>query len=425
MQEAPGLLELLAMNLGPRLNQALLGLRQTTRDALDRVDREHRFRILIHRVEVRPMVRRPNLHEHANDDPEKPRQLWHVVTLHRPRWFQSGVWHNVAASAAALKFRQQYTCNITQRIISCDSTQDQPRDWVLALVCGLPTAEWRNRRVAVVRAFVDDSGSGGDSRYYVLAGFVATIPTWCAFTDAWQEVLDQKPKLGYFKMAEANALNGQFGGWAERQRNIRVNDLITVIENHDLYEASTVVAQADYDEVLKPFLKDSAYNNPYLFAFGDLVNLFASSEMHYRHAIRDVPSNQIVVISENKSITSGGPPQKVDFVFDEQKNIERQARHFYDLFKDVPPYKDRIENIDYGDDKKFLPLQAADLTAWQHRRRLCAVVEGTRPEYERLHKNPLRFHPRRMIDRSDLLKRREAIERIVAGLQKRDQERAK
>jgi hypothetical protein len=41
-------------------------------------------------VEVGPMVRRPHFHEHANDDPEEPRQLWHVVTLHRPGWFQTG-----------------------------------------------------------------------------------------------------------------------------------------------------------------------------------------------------------------------------------------------------------------------------------------------------------------------------------------------
>lgn len=59
-------------------------------------------------------------------------------------------------------------------------------------------------------AFVDDSGSGGDSPYYVLAGYSADEATWRAFWGDWQGVLDLSPKLDYFKMSEAESLKGQF-----------------------------------------------------------------------------------------------------------------------------------------------------------------------------------------------------------------------
>jgi hypothetical protein len=54
-------------------------------------------------------------------------------------------------------------------------------------------------------AFVDDSGSGGDSAYYVLAGYVASKDEWGAFIEDWQSVLDLPPQMKYFKMSEAES----------------------------------------------------------------------------------------------------------------------------------------------------------------------------------------------------------------------------
>jgi uncharacterized protein DUF3800 len=82
-----------------------------------------------------------------------------------------------------------------------------------------------------VRAFTDDSGSGGDSRYFVLCGFMADLPTWEHFSDQWDAVLKAPPAIEYFKMSEAESLKGQFDknkGWSETTRNKKVNDFIDV-----------------------------------------------------------------------------------------------------------------------------------------------------------------------------------------------------
>ena len=75
------------MNLRPRLDEALLRPRKPAANALDRIEGERGQGVLIQGVEVRPMVRGTDLHEHPNDYSEKARQFRHGGTLHRPSGF--------------------------------------------------------------------------------------------------------------------------------------------------------------------------------------------------------------------------------------------------------------------------------------------------------------------------------------------------
>ena len=120
-----------------------------------------------------------------------------------------------------------------------------------------------------------------------------------------------------------------------------------------------------------------------------LVTLFACAERRYGLALRTAAINAVVPVGGDNVI----PP--LDFVFDtHEKRARARATKGYAQLKDHPLYEqsEYIGKIDYRDEKDFLPLQAADLIAWQDRRRLCARGEGTRPEYERLHKNALGFY---------------------------------
>ena len=116
-----------------------------------------------------------------------------------------------------------------------------------------------------VRAFVDDSGSGGDSRYFVLGGFMADYDTWERFSDAWDAELRRAPSLKLFRMAQANALNGHFDGWTEAERDQKVNSLIDVIHAHDPFMGTCAISTEDYDAIVGPVLGDrfkGQYNDP-------------------------------------------------------------------------------------------------------------------------------------------------------------------
>ena len=88
MQEFPVLQELFEMDFGPGLDESLLGARQIAANALDRIEGEHSFGILIRRMKVRPMMRGPDFHEHSNDDSEESRDLRHrlIPDLWVSRW---------------------------------------------------------------------------------------------------------------------------------------------------------------------------------------------------------------------------------------------------------------------------------------------------------------------------------------------------
>jgi hypothetical protein len=77
LEVVPGGEQLDPMDFTPRFHEPALRLVKTTTNELEGVDREDTGVILIVRVEVRSMVGRCGLGEHANDDPEESGDLRH------------------------------------------------------------------------------------------------------------------------------------------------------------------------------------------------------------------------------------------------------------------------------------------------------------------------------------------------------------
>ena len=65
------MLEFVAVNLHPRLDEPLLCLGQAPAQTLNRVQGEHGGLVLIVRVEMRTVMRSPDFNEHPNDDSEE------------------------------------------------------------------------------------------------------------------------------------------------------------------------------------------------------------------------------------------------------------------------------------------------------------------------------------------------------------------
>ena len=181
-----------------------------------------------------------------------------------------------------------------------------------------------------VCAFVDDSGSGGDSRFYVLGGFMADFATWESFSDAWDATLINKPSIKYFKMAEANSLKGQFSGWTEPYRDAKVNALIDVINAHEVFQGSCAIDD-NYADIVVPVFGNrwrGQYDNPYLYLFTGIITHFSAMEYRWEYAQRGVPLDKLVIFDETAH--TGSQPQKVDFVFDVGEKLkDRQARTLY------------------------------------------------------------------------------------------------
>jgi hypothetical protein len=81
LQEVPISQQFRAVDLHPRLDQALLRPREAATQALERIDREHRRMLLVVRMEVRPVMRFTGFKEHPNNDAEESRELGHEANL--------------------------------------------------------------------------------------------------------------------------------------------------------------------------------------------------------------------------------------------------------------------------------------------------------------------------------------------------------
>jgi hypothetical protein len=208
-----------------------------------------------------------------------------------------------------------------------------------------------------LRAFIDDSGSGGDSRWFVLAGYLGAVESWGSFDRHWRTVLDGPPRLDYFKHSEVYRSETQWAGMSLAERDARVDALIEVIGKCALRSIYVQVKQQDYDEIIKPYTPPQ-WRNPYYYLF---IGFLSAATMTAKY------------------LADG---DRIEFFFDSNREVEKASRTLYGQAMNLRQLQGRIENIHYKDEKLFLPLQAADLLAWQVRRRF-SVQEEPRPHFER------------------------------------------
>lgn len=217
---------------------------------------------------------------------------------------------------------------------------------VVGLVCGYPKALRDKRLIVPLQAVIDDSGRG-QGQMFVFAGFVLSFEEWMPFVSAWQAVLDEHPRIEYFKMKEAHRRDKQFASFSVPQRDKKIQGLLSVILNHRPTRLQSAIPYAAYEEAFKgKIAKGTDY--PYFLGYYEVIGVWL--RYHYCY---------------------GPKHQKVDFVFDDQQKEGDIAVSAWRVAADALP--EHSKPLIGGkpiqrDEKTFVPLQAADLLAWHVRR---------------------------------------------------------
>jgi hypothetical protein len=185
----------------------------------------------------------------------------------------------------------------------------------------------------MLKAYTD--GSHTTKTAFVLAGYIAPAENWAAFSDDWQGLLDLKPPLKRFKMAEAHA-------WSEQQWTERLPQFYRTIEKHVSAGIAIIIP---YPEYTKIFGREQYAKNPYHVAFISIILQLAKHQ-------------------KDLQLT-----EPVDFVFD-KGNDDRIAKAWEGFVAKRPEEERRLlgKRPIFGDDVEMKPLQAADLLAWWRRR---------------------------------------------------------
>lgn len=199
----------------------------------------------------------------------------------------------------------------------------------------------------MLQVYIDDSYSdAGDQRLF-LAGYINKPDKWARFSDAWREELRVSPSIDYLKMSEANSFEGPFCGWDVPARDEKIRGLARVIRHFRPASIHSSVSRSEFKAIVAP-VAPYGFAQPYSYCFQVLMVSLANSMLEY-----------------------GLPRVPIEFIFDEQGDMGKEARFFYRIIRDGQPAAVRSllsDDPGFGDDKLVLPLQAADMLAWHVRR---------------------------------------------------------
>lgn len=206
----------------------------------------------------------------------------------------------------------------------------------------------------LVECYFDESESDG---ILCVAGYLFEKDSCIAMAEKWQQVLDEH-HLAYFHMVECAHGNKQFKDKSKDERIDIQSKLIDLIKSHaeQGYAASFELEHAHLMPQTPRHVID--ITNPYTLC----CHLCLLGARHW--AERTSYSGKISYVFESGHRSAADSNAIMNTVFAHE-----------DLRQDF-----RYSSHTFGDKRQFIPLQAADILAWQWRKRVKDELSGvTRP----------------------------------------------
>lgn len=200
----------------------------------------------------------------------------------------------------------------------------------------------------MLEAYVDESGSPDDTDVFVVAGLIASRDSWDALSAEWRCTLDRFG-VGVFHASDCANGGGDFRGMQAEIRNRLIKDLVGITRKHASHRIWTVARMEDLRAA--ECLASIAYS---LCAIGCASRL--------RSALL-APSNSLI--------------PNVPYCFDRgAKGGQLAFNAFRDLGTGGYGERYRMGSVTKGNRHELVPLQAADLHAYETYRyfanQLCA-----------------------------------------------------
>jgi hypothetical protein len=203
----------------------------------------------------------------------------------------------------------------------------------------------------VLKAFLDESY---DKEIFVVAGFLSYEDDWKRLEKKWKATLREN-RIQRFHAADCSSGFGEFRDWPQKRRTGLMKRLLRFILEQELYAIFSGVRQpafrAEFDEVKRD---DEAY----------LMCLQHCIEIVGERTVLLPPSDKVQIIADSCRHAAKG-----EEVFEFMKN-RRDWQHGA-----------RLHSITFSGWKNFVPLQCADLMAYEAFKMLRRTyVEPDRPE---------------------------------------------
>jgi hypothetical protein len=201
-------------------------------------------------------------------------------------------------------------------------------------------------------AYFDESGIHGGSLTLSVAGYLSSDLLWGQFEEEWQSVLNREG-LPYFHMVEFENRQGYYRAWDEQRRHSVLRDLFGIIQRNTIIPIASSLKLED-----ARFLDDyQPPNSPYTFCVQECMK------------------------KVGQWAWACGYSGNVAYVFEHGAGYGNELDQLRKIIAADETRKRRLcfGSWVFGDKKEILPLQAADILAYEsYKEMLSGVVPDER-----------------------------------------------
>jgi hypothetical protein len=197
--------------------------------------------------------------------------------------------------------------------------------------------------IAVLEMYMDESGTHDGSPTIVVAGYLGRPEAWRDWTEKWTAALGSTK---VYHAVDAQNLTGEFEGWTSAEVGELVKKLLPITAGAEIAATAVAMDLRVFETAMKgrDDLK-KLFGTPYIaclqWAMQAILNMAAN--------VRN--SEAIAFIHENN-------------------NFHTQAYECFSWIKENTNRGDNVISLTFGGKKEYVPLQAADILAYESNKRL-------------------------------------------------------
>lgn len=231
------------------------------------------------------------------------------------------------------------------------------RDNAFEHLCHIIVPEFRNDQIiGMFTGYFDESGTHASSPVICVAGCISTAEQWSLFQSEWNEILVEAG-VEVFHMSEFESRRGPYKDWDNEKRRYVQGRLLKIIQERVAVGIATCVVKSDYNKVMTP-ARRYTHDGPYAFC----------ATMCFAYA---------AAWAEGQ-----GYAQSIPYVFEdgvlERKEVREQFTNAYKHARARQYF--RLISLTWGDKKMYVPLQAADILAYEiYKQTLRSIEVEKRP----------------------------------------------